>query len=144
VGLGTLEDAEAIKPLKVLSFADATASGLGRGGADSSAWACVLARVVAFTCMGAESGCFVPGSESAAMIAAIRVTGESPTPADGLLGGAAGAILGAKLCIAELARPGVLVEGAVSGEDMGATAGAGCPESWGALAGCVLDLLSFP
>src|SRR5260370_25629294 len=122
VGLGKFIDAEASKPLKLRSFADATASGLGSGGADSSAWACVLARVVDFTCMGAESGCFVPGSESAAMIAAIRGTGESPTPAEGLSSRAAVAVLEAKLWVDELARSGVLTEGA-TGEDIGAGAG---------------------
>jgi hypothetical protein len=98
-----------------------------------------LALVVDFTCMGAESGCFVPGSESAA----IRITGELPTPADGLSGGIAVAVLGAKLWVDQLARSGVLTEGA-TGEDMGAGAGAACPESWGVLTGCVLDLPSFP
>ena len=140
MGLGTFVEAEDIKPLKVLSFADATASGLGRGGADSSAWPCVLTRVVDFTWMGAESGCFIPGSESAA----IRITGELPTPADGLSGGAAVAVLGAKLWVAELARSSVVVEGAATEEDAGAGAGAGRPESWGVLTGGGLDLPSFP
>ena len=138
-GLGTLEDPEAIKPLRLRSVAEATASGLGSGGADSSACACVLARVVDFTCMGAESACLVPGSESAA----IRITGELLTPADGLSGGIAVAVLGAKLWVDELARSGVLTEGA-TGEDLGAGAGAACPESWGVLTGCVLDLPSSP
>ena len=160
MGLGTFVEAEDIKPLKVLSFADATASGLGRGGADSSAWPCVLTRVVDFTWMGAESGCFVPGSEFPAMFAAmfaeifgavfapmlveIRITEELPTPAEGLSSNVAVAVFGAKLWVAELARSSVLVEGAVTGEDVGAGAGAGCPESWGVLTGCVLDLLSCP
>jgi hypothetical protein len=142
-GLGTLEDAEAIKPLKLWSFAEATASGLGSGGADSSPGAGVLARVV-FTWMGAESCSFVSGSGLAPMFAAIRITGESATPADGLSGGATVAVLGAEVCVTELARPGVPVEGAPTGENVGAGAAAGCLESWGVLRGCALDLPSFP
>src|ERR1700676_1555582 len=103
-GLGTLEDAEAIKPLKLWSFAEATASGLGSGGADSSPWAGVLARVF-FTRLGAESGSFVSGSGLAAMFAAIRITGESATPADGLSGGATVAVLGAGVWVPDVGGP---------------------------------------
>ena len=142
-GLETLDDVD-IRPLKLLSFADATASELGSGGADSSAWACALApELFDFTSMGAESGFFVSGSG----FDAIRITGGLPTPADGFSIGAAVAVLGAKVWVVELAWPGVLVEGAATGEDMGASAGAGRPESWGVLVGCgagaVLDLPSF-
>ena len=98
--------------------------------------------------MGDASGFFVVGAEFAAMIAAIRVTGELPAPADGLSGSVAMAVLGAKVGFAEFVRSGVLVEGAATGEDVGARAGAGCcPESWGALTGggtgVVLDLPNF-
>ena len=78
------------------------------------------------------------------MIAAIRVTGESPTPAEGLSSRAAVAVLEAKLWVDELPRPGVLVEGAATGEDVCAGAEAGRSESWGVLTGCDLDLSSFP
>jgi hypothetical protein len=141
-GLGGFDDAEEIRPLKLLSLADASVLGLGSGGADSSAWADILGPD--FTCRGAESGFFVPGSEFAAAFAAIRITVELPGPADGSSRGAAVAVLGAKVWVAALARPGVLVEGAATGEDMGV--GAGCFESWGELTGCgagvLLDLPS--
>jgi hypothetical protein len=90
--------------------------------------------------MGAESGCFIAGSG----FAAIRITGELPTPAEGLssVDVAAAAVLGAKLWVDELSRSGVLAEGA-TGEDAGARAGANRPESWGVLTGCVLALPSF-
>ncbi len=65
--------------------------------------------------MGAASGFFVVGAEFAAMIAAIRVTGELPAPADGLSGSVAMAVLGAKVGFAEFVRSGVLVEGAATG-----------------------------
>src|SRR5260370_40078189 len=78
-GLGTLEDADAIKPLKLWSFAEATASGLGSGGADSSPWAGVLARVV-FTPMGAEFGSCVSGAGIGAVFAATLHTGETSDP----------------------------------------------------------------
>ena len=102
--------------------------------------------------MGAESSFFVPGSEFAAMFgatfAAIRVAGEMLAPADGLSGGVATAVLGAEVWVVEFARSGVLVEGAATGEDVGAGAGSGCcPESWGALTGggtgVVLELPNF-
>src|SRR5450756_1460466 len=93
--------------------------------------------------MVADSVFFVPGPG----IALLRSTRELPAPADGWSGGVAVAVLRAKVGVAELARSGVLVEGAATGEDMGAGAGAGCPESWGELTGCgvgvVLDLPSF-
>jgi hypothetical protein len=70
-GLGRLDDAEEIRPFKLLSSADAMVSGLGSEGADSSAWAGIL--FPDFTRRGVEAF-FVPGSEFAATFASIRIT----------------------------------------------------------------------
>ena len=115
-GLGRFGDA-GIRPLRPL-FADASAGGLGRAGADSSDSAGLAAVAFDFTRMGAESVFFIAGSG----FAAIRFTGELPALADGLSGVAATVVL-ARAGVAELPGPGELVEGATTGDEAGAGTG---------------------
>jgi hypothetical protein len=141
VAFGRLGSAEDIKPFNALSFADAKESGFGGGGADSSAGACVVdLAALDITSAGAASCFLLPGPE----LAAIRSTGELPEPADGLSAAVAAAVFGAKVWLAELARSTVSVEGAVVGEDMGRSAGAGCPEFCGVLEGVALVAPGLP
>src|SRR5208283_696077 len=114
--------------------ADATSCGLGSGGADSSTKASVLVPTAFdFTSRGAESGFFV---------------GELEAAASGLSGAVAAVGLGPTVWVVELTGAGVLAEGAAIVGGVGARAGAGCPESCGALtvagARVVLDLGNFP
>jgi len=122
--LEKLDDADDIKPLKALSLGGATASGLGSAGAESGDGACVFVPgAFDFTKSGVELGFFASSPESSA----IRVSGRVAAPDDGMSGDVTVAVLPDAVWVAELARLGVLGEGATFAEDMGA--GAGCAES---------------
>ncbi len=147
--MARFDGVEDIRPLKLLSLAEATTTGAESGGADSSSRACVLASpVFGFTRMGAEAGFLTPGSEFAApsalmfrlmfgallseVPAAIRSAGGLAAPADGLPVVtpvvALGAKVGAEAGVVMLAESGVVCGRVSTGADVGRRV-FGCPES---------------
>ncbi|MGA7293901.1 MAG: hypothetical protein WBW85_15305, partial [Terriglobales bacterium] len=123
-GLGTL-DADGITALRSVLLVLATA--FAGGGADSSIGARGLTSALpGFTTIGGGLDFFVSGSESSALFAAIRITGDLPL-FDGFTESVVEALpvlAGASLVLAR----SIVGVGAASGVDIGATAGAGCVE----------------
>jgi len=128
-GFERFSEAADTRPFRLLSFADASASVAGEGGAASSSRVSVLS-VCDFT-RNAEVDFLMSRSDLGAefeVFAAIRTSPDSPAVAADLETGIAFDVWAEGSAI-ELTCPDVFGGGNTSGEDIGLTAGAGCPES---------------